>query len=92
MGPPEAASAKPSSTVVLTRSITRKTTNTHVRQMIPSAEVAKGALEGEFADSTTCRRAMLTRHAVVPKAMLCHYGSSAGMAVDHCCPGFVRPV
>jgi hypothetical protein len=38
------------------------------------------------------RRAILTRHALVPKAMLCHYGSSAGMAVDHSWPGFVRPV
>ena len=39
------------------------------------------ALRAEFADSTTCRRAMLIRQAVVPKVINCHQGSSTGIAV-----------
>jgi hypothetical protein len=38
-------------------------------------------LRAEFADSTTCRRAILIRLAVVPNVMLCHQGSSTGIAV-----------
>ncbi len=35
-----------------------------------------------LADSTTWRRSMEMRHAVVPKLILCHHGNSAA-----CAPG-----
>jgi hypothetical protein len=47
----------------------------------PRLRSPNAPLRAEFADSTTCRRAMLTRHAVVPKVMDCHQGSSTGIAV-----------
>src|SRR2546423_11442958 len=47
----------------------------------PRLRSAKAPLRAELADSTTCRRAMLTRQAVVPNVMDCHQGSSTGIAV-----------
>jgi hypothetical protein len=62
----------PSSTVVFTSPTTRKK---------PRLRSAKAPLRAEFADSTTCRRAMLIRQAVVPNVIDCHHGSSTGIAV-----------
>ena len=63
---------KARSTVVLTKPMTRKN---------PRLRSAKMPLRAEFADSTTCRRAMLTRQAVVPNVMDYHQGSSTVIAV-----------
>ena len=46
----------------------------------PRLRSAKAPLRAELADSTTWRRAMLVRHAVVPNVMLCHHDSSTGIA------------
>ena len=63
---------KPRSTLVFTSPMTRKK---------PQLGSARAPLRAELADSTTWRRAMLIRHAVVPNVMLCHQGSSTGIAV-----------
>src|SRR2546428_11869149 len=47
----------------------------------PRPRSVKAPFRAEFADSTTWRRAMLMRQAVVPNVIDCHQGSSTGMAV-----------
>src|SRR3989442_16038559 len=66
-----AARVKPTSAVILTSPMARKN---------PRLRSAKALLRAEFADSTTCRRPMLIRQAVVPNVIDCHHGNSTGTA------------